>query len=335
MVKAQLDVQYNWVFILIAGTVILSFFVGAAVWYKNTQEQKITANIVVNIESILKTAKENPKTAQTTTIPDVSLAFTCSLECSDYGCASDFSGGGISRTTETEIVFALDAIQGTQLITWALEWNLPYKIANFLYVTTDHIRYILVYDESSSSLALAVNSLLAENSYLTKETIKVDEITSLVLTDKNDMHVRVISFIGELPSSAFTDIDDSIDVIIVEGNDEKGTVTFDDGEADYYGMPLLIGALFSANKEFYSCNVQKALLQGKMVSEVYAARTKALYVSFGTEKEYCTYYFDETIQDAITGIPEGLEDNTDISSEIETLEEANDYAIIKGCPRLY
>ncbi len=67
--KAQLDVQFNWIFILLVGAIILSFFVGVAFWYKNTQEHKITGEVIVGIEALLKTAKESPNTARTTTIP--------------------------------------------------------------------------------------------------------------------------------------------------------------------------------------------------------------------------------------------------------------------------
>lgn len=336
MVKAQIDVQFNWVFILIAGAIILSFFVGAAVWYKNIQEQKITSKIVVDLDSLLKTAQESPRTARTTTIPDVTLSFTCSLDCNEYGCASDFSGGGISRATETEIIFAHYTLSGTQLITWALEWDMPFKIANFLYVTSDTIRYIIIYDDEHSALAYAVNSLLSENSYLTKETIKITDDFSI--TNKNDAYVRIISFAEDLPRQTIEDAfgtGNTWDIITVTGSEDRGTVIYNDGEVSYTGLPLLIGALFSPNKEFYLCNLQKAILQADIVSDVYATRTAALYDSFSAHKEYCTYYYDETIQEAIKEIPHALENNEDVTEYAEILEQANNYAVMKGCPRLY
>ncbi|MBI4896136.1 MAG: hypothetical protein HY832_01155, partial [Candidatus Aenigmarchaeota archaeon] len=168
--RGQVDVQFHWVFILIIGAIILSFFVGLSLWYKGSQEQKITADIVTSLDSVLDTAKQSPKTARTTTIPDITLSFSCSPdECSDYGCISDFSGGGISQSTETEILFALHDLSGSELITWALEWQLPYKIANFLYLTTDRVRYVFVYDDAHKVLASSVMSLLSENDYIIKE----------------------------------------------------------------------------------------------------------------------------------------------------------------------
>lgn len=258
--RAQIDVQFNWIFVLLIGALILSFFVGVAVWYKGTQEQKITGEIVVQLESLLKTAQESPKTAMTTTLPDITLAFTCSpYDCSTFGCPSEFSGGGIARSTETQVLFSLGTLEGTNLITWSLEWALPYKIANFLYVTTDAVRYVIVYDDDHSDAAYAVNTLLAENSYITKETVKIDDPSEFSITNKNDAYVRIIAFLdsNSLPTSSIeealgaqTEKEKKWDIIYVDGDEASGDVIFYDGTASYIGLPLLIGALFSEIRTF-------------------------------------------------------------------------------------
>ncbi len=347
--RGQIDVQFNWIFVLLIGALILSFFVGVAMWYKGTQEQKITGEIVLQLESLMKTAQESPKTAMTTTIPDITLSFTCSpYDCSTFGCPSEFSGGGIARSTETQVLFSLGELEGTNLITWSLEWALPYKIANFLYLTTDAVRYIIVYDDSHSTVAYAVNTLLAENSYITKETIKVDSASAFSITNKNDAYVRIIAFLdaNSLSTSTIEDAlgsqnDGTWDIVYVDGDEDSGEVTFSDGTAEYVGLPLLVGALFSANKDFYTCNVQKALYQAEFVGAVYSARTAQLYSAFEADPElsYCTYYFEQGIQDAIEAIPEALDpENADIVAvrdAVTTLEDNNKYAQIKGCPQVY
>ncbi len=351
--NGQIDVQFHWIFIILIGAIILSFFVGLSVWYKNTQEQKNTANIVVALDSVLDTAKESPKTARTTTIPDITLSFTCSSdECNDYGCASAFSGGGISHGTETEILFSLKELSGNDLITWALEWKLPYTISNFLYVTTDNVRYIFVYDEEHKELAYAVTSLLAENDYLTKETIKIEEPSDFAIIDKNDNFVRIVAFLDS-DSLSETTVETALgensannkkwDIIYVDGSEESGTIYFSEESVSvsYAGLPLLLGAIFSADRDFYMCNVKKAALQGKVVSAVYLERTKALYdaVSAVPEKSYCSYYYGQDVQEAITTIMENvdilLSNSIAFSSAVQELMDNNNYAVIKNCPRVY
>lgn len=349
--KAQLDIQFHWIFILIVGAIILSFFVGVAIWYKDIQEQKSAADVVTTLDALFLFAKESPKTARYTETPAIDLTFTCSAtECTDYGCASAFSGGGISRATETEILFTLDHLEGRSLITWALEWTLPYKIANFLYLTNDRVRYILVYDEEHSDLAYAVNSLLAENSYITKETIKIESPTDFSLTHKGDDFVRIVAFLdeGTLSETAIASVlgeqdekEKKWDILYADGTEAYGTVIYEDGTEGYKGLPLLIGAIFSADADFYSCNVQKALLQAQLMSALYLERAKQFEEYFSQEsgQAYCSYYFTGDVQDAIQDIAEGVGPETTSTSAVQDavtlLEENNAYAVIKNCPRLY
>ncbi|PIN79537.1 hypothetical protein COV16_03590 [Candidatus Woesearchaeota archaeon CG10_big_fil_rev_8_21_14_0_10_34_8] len=345
--KSQIDVQFNWIFILIVGAIILSFFVGVAVWYKGTQEQKIAADIVTKLDSLFMTAKESPKTARYTEIPQVELSFTCSAtDCSDYGCPSYFSGGGISMSTETEALFTMRNLHGTNIITWSLEWDMPYKIANFLYLTNDAVRYVFVYDEDHKSAAHSAGALLAENSYITKETINIDT-EEFSLIDKHDDFVRIVAFLdkGSLSEAKVTSYlgereagREHWDIIYIDGTAEAGTVVYEDGEVIYAGLPLLMGAIFSADSEFYSCNLQKTALQSEFVSNVYLKRTKELYNYFtleDTERLYCSYYLGDDVQNAIENIASGLKSGEIDYDYVTELEENNAYAVIKSCPRVY
>ncbi len=350
--KAQLDIQFHWIFVLIVGAIILSFFVGLAIWYKGIQEQKSAADVVTTLDALFLFAKESPKTARYTDTPEIDLTFTCSAaDCTAYGCTSAFSGGGISRATETEVLFTLRHLEGADMITWALEWKLPYKIANFLYLTNDRVRYVLVYDEEHSSLERAVNSLLAENSYLRKETIEIKSADDFSLVDKQDDFVRIVAFLDEgtlsktSMSAALGERDEKDkhwDVVYIEGTDDYGTVLYEDGTAPYIGLPLLIGALFSADADFYSCNFQKALLQVQLVSAVYLERAKQLdeyFTSTASEQSYCSYYFTGDVQNAIEEIAAAVTaetiDSSALHETVTLLEENNAYAVIKNCPRLY
>jgi hypothetical protein len=350
--KAQIDIQFNWIFILIVGAIILSFFVGISVWYKGVQEQKINSDIVVKLDSLFMTAKESPKTARYTEIPAVTLEFTCSPdECSGYGCPSAFSGSGVSMATETEVLFALGSLDATNIITWSLEWALPYKIANFLYLTHDGVRYVLVYDDDHSETAYAVNSLLAENSYITKESINIDN-EGFSLMDKNDDYVRIVAFLDQgilsetVVASYLGDREEddvAWDIVYVDGTEDAGTLTYEDGDADYVGLPLLIGGIFAEDVDYYSCNLYKAGIQAELISAVYYARAERLETYFGgpddpASRDYCSYYFGTDAQAAIKAIEQGFIDGTVSASlydEVALLENNNAYAVIKGCPRLY
>ena len=50
--KAQIETQFNWLFILVAGAVILIFFAGIVIKQKSSSEQKIAENVMTDLQSI-------------------------------------------------------------------------------------------------------------------------------------------------------------------------------------------------------------------------------------------------------------------------------------------
>ena len=61
--KAMIEVQFNWIFILIAGIIILVFFIGFASWHKDNVERRIAADVLVKIRTILINSELNSRAA--------------------------------------------------------------------------------------------------------------------------------------------------------------------------------------------------------------------------------------------------------------------------------
>jgi hypothetical protein len=343
--KAQIEAGVNWIFIIVAGAIILLFFASVAAWYKSNQETKISGQVVVKLDSMFTSAIESPRTAKSVTIPDLPIHFTCDNDCNKYGCPSYFSGGAVSRDSGTEVVFSMANLEANNLISWALNFKIPYKVTNFLYLTNDQIRYIIIYDTASEDLFEAVNDVLSENPHLNLEA--VFDGGSLEFEDYNDDFVRIVSLTpNKYTESDFEEFfsDSDFDFVDVDGSEISGYVYFNEGVGvQYYGIPMLIGAIFSENSEFYECNVNKALLLSSYVSYVYEKRTQWLFGNLPTtpeDKTYCDiYYTDADVVRAIQIIGE-MSDVTlfeagDLSSAIITIENNDNLAIINDCPRLY
>ncbi len=345
--KAQVAEQFNWVFILIAGSIILAFFVSVGVWYKGRQEVTLAGDVVTKLDSIFSTAKESPKTAKINkNFPDVTLTFFCDADaCNDLGCASGFSGGSVTIDTSTEPLFTLKTLGAKDMITWALSWELPYKVTNFLYLTNPRVRYVLVTSRSSSSstaLLSTVNSLLSENSFLVKEVLYVEDVGStLTLEDRDEEHIRIVYFtdnvLDPLPFDVVTET--SFDALTVSGSKEFGLVSFEGEDYPYLGIAMLIGAIFSEDASFYSCNAQKAINQLAYVSTMYHRRTEDLYATVASSpKAYCQIYYDLLTRDALQTLKATEYSAVDVSAledALSTLIKTDQLAIVNDCPRLY
>ena len=78
--KAQIQVTFSWVYILIAGAVILLFFIGIVVKQKSISEENLATDVVRVMESIFTGAGVSEKTKNFVDISglaDYTLYFNC------------------------------------------------------------------------------------------------------------------------------------------------------------------------------------------------------------------------------------------------------------------
>lgn len=138
--KGVVEVQFNWVFIVIIGAVILIFFVSMSMKQKGVSEQKLSVTIAEHMKTILTSAEVTEKSVNLITVPGKDIK---------YDCGSGFSVSSMASFSP-RIIFTPSLLksQSQKLITWSLDWNVPFRVANFLYVTSPEVLYILVHDFS-------------------------------------------------------------------------------------------------------------------------------------------------------------------------------------------
>ena len=188
--KGVIELQFNWIFILIAGAVILIFFGYLVTTIRGTAEEKTSTTVLSNLETILTGAGVSTGTINFIKLPKSEVEISCER----------FSIGDLRRTIESDVIFAPRKIKGRDLMTWTLEWAVPYRVNNFLYLTSPQVRYVLVFDgtfgSNSESLMLKINESLPEE--INKEIVKTSGAASFPLyssiKDLNNYEVRFIFF---------------------------------------------------------------------------------------------------------------------------------------------
>ena len=86
--KGGVEVQFNWVFVFVAGTLILAFFVGFVMSQKQVADKKLASRILRDTNTILTQSKLTA--GKSDYVPLVKpLTFSCDPEtCTDQGCTS-------------------------------------------------------------------------------------------------------------------------------------------------------------------------------------------------------------------------------------------------------
>lgn len=302
--RGAFEVQFNWIFILIAGAVILLFFGMIITKQKAASEQKMVASFLTDLELIMTGSMVSKEALNFISIPNKEINFE--------GCDFYYIGKGdarLKRDIKEKIIFAPDMIKGTKLTIWTLPWNIPYRVTNFLYLTSPQIRYIIVYDSGSSGFADEIEKLLPP------ETITIDEEEFNVMfrdkkrpdeiddpgeiLDLNNYKVKFV-ILEDIDPTDTNDVKlvdlnrmeaENVRAIKLDGDTESGTIYFYkkqgskfildvlsdlNGEAPYLGKASLIGAIFAEDERMYECAMQSAFKRMRVVSDVYYDRTRGL-----------------------------------------------------------
>jgi hypothetical protein len=343
--KAQAESQLNWIFILIVGAIIIAFFTFIVIKQRAASEAKFAGKVSTQLNTILVGAKVSSGTVQDIPTPDLEIRFTC----------NDYYIGPASQRLGNRVVFAPEFLEGNRLITWTLDWNVPFKATTFLYMATPLVRYVVVgTDQDAKDIFKALPSKLNKGS----GTVTLAEYD--ILADENDKHVRFI-FVNQGKSSFNIPLglqNAEVSGLIVEtakGSQttpaaNKDTAQFlvkstsglitSGGKFEYLEPEILYGAIFSTRQDEYACLLERAYNRYNMVSQVYYEKFNEIapvYKGTGCEGFYknnpklnsliTATKFDETKTEPV--------DYSTIKSVKKQLEEMNYRLQLQSCPLLY
>jgi len=349
--KGFIQIQFAWIFIIIAGSIILFFFISLVKTQGEVSANKLSQRVLTNLDAIMTGSKVSTNTCHLIEIPRLDIELDCR--------ALRMSGN--SRELADQMVFGPDKIKGSSLLTCAKDWNSPYRVANFLYLTTTEVRYIVVYDDSAGvDLAEKLYDNMPEN--LNKDLVTYTDFASL--EDKNNYKVRLITFdneyVGYIPE--FMKRYDSYIVNIIpttvtgeslfgygeveffDVDDDGNAVT--NGTAAYLRDASLFAAIFAEDQSQYLCVMKKAMTRLKFISQIYIDRTKDLYAYYEGDPTCSNHYEETGTEDIIRNIQIAADavfidgkftegESGDLNFFSISLKSQNELAQLYSCPVLY
>ena len=332
MNKKAFELQFNWLFVLVAGAAIILFFTVVVIKQKNVAETSTKATLLKSIEAIITGASVSQDTINKVDIPDSNIAVECGR----------ISIGGISKQQQDMILFAPSLIKGDKLVTQTLAFNAPFRATNLLYITSPQIRYIII---GNSNLAREINktlpSELKKESYHSQPEIK----------NSNNYKVRFIVFgeMIEFPKPLSNMPDEDVSAIRVNGDLEKGTIEFwqkdgsswlSKGISIYIGRSSLAGAAYADTIEAYKCNMQNAFTRLNFVSKIYIERTNKLVRETSSSRQaQCNQFYKTALTHLSSINSASSEFNSEkidlISESAKSLAVENKNAQIYSCTLIY
>ena len=279
--RGQFEIQFNWIFVLVAGGLILLFASVFVLKQKDISDRTVDQSVSNSLKAIIAGAEASTDTLNFVDIPKLEIEF----ECGKYRV------GSASRSFQIMSVFAPSKIESNRLLTWTLDWNTPYRVTNFLYLTSPNVRYILV---GEGVLAGRVNKSMPGE--LNKRLIKPSEIG--FVENRNDNKVRVVFVNTPVANSILSKFskmkDKEVTALKVEGGGDEGGVEFFErngnafeskGTSYYLRIPSLVGAVFTEDVEVYKCIMENAFRKLNIVTQIYEKKTRAMKDYYTSEAD--------------------------------------------------
>jgi hypothetical protein len=322
--KGVIGIQFNWVFILIAGVLILLFFGSLVFKGKEVSDLTIAETVLTNMQTIMTGAEVSVRTINPIKIPDKEIKVDC----------DSLSVGKISKPiTKNTIVFSPESIKGRTLLAWALDWNTPYHVANFLYLTTPNIKYIFVNSNNDYAKELydllpnEINKQIIEPDYIEDVKDTGNYLRFVFFNNPKPDDITLSSSVEKLSNTKVSAININQDFIEFYKKTGSGFELVE--KVGYLNNPMILGAMFSGNLEDYKCNLEKAFNKLNIVSQVYEKRTNSLrklYAGTG-----CISYYDTSP----FSIDYSKASIADIKLAIKSIETSNMYLQSSSCPTIY
>ncbi|MFA5141394.1 MAG: hypothetical protein WC471_00290 [Candidatus Woesearchaeota archaeon] len=320
--KAQAEESINWVFVLMAGAVILLFFAMIIYRFGIVSEKQTDVTIVTNLNSILAGTELSSRFS--TLIEDLPNDKEAYFDC------NGFTIGGSTNSYQQKIVFAPSQLPLNPLRIWTLDWNMPYLVTNFVYLTSRKIQYVFVHDENSP-LKSRIESIIPEDMnklFLTDTSRTFNNCpTRYVFLDKDPVSLQDICATS---TAVRINSDGTISYYSKNGNS-----FILEGQSNYFDDASLQAAIIADNAVYYECMMNKAFKRYKSVSYIIAERTLSL--KNDPQLVQCNSHYNTDAEDLYRIVASGNFKTAfnEIKSLMTSIIGTNRQLPLYSCPTIY
>ena len=295
--KAQIEVQFNWILVLAAGTLIFLFFFGVVKWVKDRAEQNSAVTVSAYLDALLTGSSVARSTVTRFQLPSQTVHFICD----SYRVGESDA----SKRIRNKIVFAPTRIEKGSFVAWSEPWAVPFRVTNFLLLGSPDIRYVFIGDENDplfkelrAAFPPELEPEFNPSPFVSTNTYKVRVIVV------NDVPSLAVAPFRSLASEDFTalslsgtELDGSVTLTFYQKSHPSTAPQLLGGQSvTAYGKAAALGAIFTDTIEDYQCGIDKALVRMRNVAAIYEQRAVALSSSYAAHADLaCQTIFDGNV----------------------------------------
>jgi len=357
--KKGIEVQFNWIFILVVGALVIFLFSRMILMQKQSSEASVAVMLRSKFQSFMVSSITNE---------DLSSEVNFQTNEMSFGCDGFSVAGRKTAPVDVGVSFAqkLISTESGNLVVRTQVWSMPFKISNFIYITSPEVMYIFVDNGEDKELLNEIYAKMPEK--MSKMQVSSREVGHTI-TNSQNYNIRIILFEEEADADVLikdlrkkSNKVSALNIIPVKSSAyafDAGILTFytasSQQDSAYLGTASLMGAIFSDDAETYSCNMAKAFDKLSGMIDLYSERINLIQAEYNKKAEYdkindqpaklCT-----SCLNMIAGYLQTLK--TDVSSKkisdftedkitnsliplLKTIDDKNRLLIRNSCPEIY
>ncbi|MGV8163015.1 MAG: hypothetical protein ACP5N2_06815 [Candidatus Nanoarchaeia archaeon] len=332
--KAQIEISFHWIFILIAGGAILAFFLMITHREKQGAEDQLTSAIGGRLEALLSAVGQNPDAVQLQDSLNVELQFRCEEDGHTYTV-----GNGERRfNLYSQIIFSPSSVGSSKIISWTKLYSTPYPTTQILYLSDEKTRYIFLDSNRIKTFYTLMPDLFSKNLTIKEDLETLEDLgfrNYIIITDSTqDLTLRnSIKRNAKIVRINF----DTKKVIFIDPN----TISEDQEiERPYANDEILFGAIISGDANLYGCTMEKIMHISRITGEMNKNRISQF--EFDTASKCLYFYGSDVPQEYVQNIIGNSTYNNDAQQSYEQLNAAilslsnlNKALATANCPTIY
>ena len=256
-----IELQFHWIFIMVAGALILTFFTTIANKQYNIAVQKSEYQLVNNLETLFSVALKTPNT-----VNELRVSSPIEFKCTEYGCKYKVENAELPFYNK--LIFSAQKQEG-DLKLWTLDFEKPFRVATILLISSSETKYYLVYSDETEADKLMSRIPQGMN------VEKIQKGNEQNIPYSGEKQTRFVYYLTQREQIHNSFNEKNVDAVelsqgIVTFYDEDSTSTSSYSQDD----ASIFAAIFSANKEMYEYQMKKLFKRTADVAEEYKKELK-------------------------------------------------------------
>ena len=237
MKKAQIEVSFNWIFVLLAGFAILFFFYIIITSQTETSRETLSRTIVQRMGAVFDSMQANPNTAEVHNRVTFEIDFTCINGVHEFRRGQSASGSYLDHS----IIFTPKRIGNSELLTQTIRMNFPF-LTNSALLLSDR-RTLYFFNEANRYYNMLDD--LFEKAQGTYEQ-----------AEGNATSYRRVIFVTTNKNNIGINRPNNLDYVVI--NETEGTLNISGTQFNYsFSDQITLGAIIAGDYDLTMCNFEK------------------------------------------------------------------------------